>query len=116
MKVFMCCLCLALLALHVFAPDVMASAGAGGGLPYEGWLTKLSDSVTGPFALAVSLIGIVVAGAVLIFGGDLNGFFRSLVLIILLVSIIIGAKNLMTSFFGQGSVIASTPIVQVWVA
>ncbi len=116
MRLFMCCLCLAMLALHVFAPEVMASASQGGGLPYEDWLTKLSDSVTGPVAFAISLIGIVVAGAVLIFGGDLNGFFRSFILLILVICFIIGAKNIMTSLFGQGAVIASTPIVQVWVA
>lgn len=92
------------------ASDVFASAGGGGGLPYESWLNKLVDSVTGPVAFAFAIIGIVVAGAVLIFGGDLNGFFRTFLLIILVIALIIGASNMMGSFFGQGAVINSVKI------
>jgi len=67
---------LALLAFIFMAPQhAFASTGTGGSLPYESWLTNLQNSVTGPVAFALSIIGIVVAGGVLIFGGDLNGFF-----------------------------------------
>ncbi len=115
MRLIMCCLCLAMLALHVFAPEVMASAGTGSGLPYEGWLTSLRTSVTGPFAFAVALIGIVVAGSVLMFGGDLNGFFRTLFLLVLVISFVIGANSFMTTLFGQGAVIVVGPSpLQVW--
>jgi type IV secretion system protein VirB2 len=96
-----------LLILAVLMPDqAHASAGGGGGLPYEGWLDKLRQSVTGPVAFAVAIIGIVVAGAVLIFGGELNGFFRTLVFIVLVMALIIGAQNMMSTFFGQGAEIA----------
>jgi type IV secretory pathway VirB2 component (pilin) len=61
----------------------LASEGTGGSLPYESWLTNLRNSVTGPVAFALSIIGIVIAGGVLIFGGDLNAFFRTLVFIVL---------------------------------
>jgi type IV secretion system protein TrbC len=73
---------------------------AGGDLPYEQWLTKLRTSVTGPIAFSLSIIGIVIAGGALIFGGDLNGFFRSLIFLTLVIGIIIGANNLMTGYFG----------------
>lgn len=67
---------LVLLAITFLAPQhVFASTGTGGSLPYESWLTSLQNSVTGPVAFAISIIGIVIAGGVLIFGGDLNGFF-----------------------------------------
>ncbi|OQW86254.1 MAG: conjugal transfer protein TrbC, partial [Rhodoferax ferrireducens] len=68
---------LLLLPAFIFmAPQhAFASTGTGGSLPYESWLSSLQDSVTGPVAFALSIIGIVVAGGVLIFGGDLNGFF-----------------------------------------
>lgn len=59
-----------------FTSYAHASASAGGGLPYEAWLTKLQQSMTGPVAFSVSLIGIVGAGGVLIFGGELNAFLR----------------------------------------
>lgn len=81
----------------------MASEGNGGSLPYEGWLASLRDSVTGPVAFTISLIGLVVAGAVLIFGGDISGFFRSLVFLVLVFALIIGAQNMMSSFFGHGA-------------
>lgn len=97
-----------LLALFVLVvvPDALASAGSGGGLPYEDWLDNLRKSVTGPVAFAVSMIGIVVAGCVLIFGGDMNGFFRSLVFLVLVMALIVGANNVMTTFFGMGAVIS----------
>lgn len=85
----------------------MASTSTGGSLPYESWLTSLQDSVTGPVAFALSIVGIVVAGGVLIFGGELNAFFRSLIFIVLVMALLIGAKNMMSTFFGQGAVIAS---------
>ena len=65
-------------AFILLAPQhAFASTGTGGSLPYESWLTSLQNSVTGPVAFALSIIGIVIAGGVLIFGGDLNGFFRN---------------------------------------
>ena len=39
--------------LLLFTQSAFASAAQGGGLPYEGWLTKLRQSVTGPVAFCV---------------------------------------------------------------
>lgn len=104
-----CKSCLLLLftfiCIALFTSDVWASTGGGGSLPYETWLDTLRQSVTGPVAFAISIIGIVVAGSVLIFGGDLNGFFRSLIFLVLVMALIIGANNLMTSFFGRSAII-----------
>ena len=58
-------------------------------------------------AFTISIIGIVVAGAVLIFGGELNAFFRSLIFLVLVMGLIVGAQNMMTTFFGSGAEIAS---------
>ena len=97
----------ALLLFISLAPqDVVASTGTGGSLPYESWLTNLQNSVTGPVAFALSIIGIVVAGGVLIFGGDLNGFFRTLIFIVLVMALLVGAQNVMSTFFGRGAEIA----------
>lgn len=97
--------------LFLFAPHAMASEGSGGGLPYEGWLTQLRYSVTGPVAFTLSVIGIVIAGAVLIFGGDLNGFFRTMVFVILVMALLVGAQNMMSSFFGRGAEISAAGAV-----
>lgn len=93
--------------LAFLAPlSAFASEGTGGGLPYEDWLANLRNSVTGPVAFTLSIIGIVVAGSVLIFGGDLNGFFRTLIFLVLVMALIIGSQNVMSNFFGRGAEIS----------
>ena len=103
-----------LLMLWIITPAIAeASVGTGGGLPYETWLTSLQNSVTGPVAFTLSIIGIVVAGGVLIFGGDLNGFFRTLIFIVLVMALLVGAQNIMSTLFARGAVItASTKVNQ----
>jgi type IV secretion system protein VirB2 len=54
-----------LLVLAFLATDAGASSG-GGSLPWEGPLQTITTSMTGPVAYAISLIGIVVAGAMLV--------------------------------------------------
>jgi type IV secretion system protein VirB2 len=100
-------LLLVLVFLFLAPQHAFASTGTGGSLPYEGWLASLQDSVTGPVAFALSIIGIVVAGGVLIFGGDLNGFFRTLIFLVLVMALLVGAQNVMSTFFGRGAEIAS---------
>jgi len=98
-----------LLILWILLPDIAtASVGTGGGLPYETWLTSLQNSVTGPVAFSLSIIGIVVAGGVLIFGGDLNGFFRTLIFIVLVMALLVGAQNIMSTLFARGAVVTSS--------
>jgi type IV secretory pathway VirB2 component (pilin) len=91
----------------VVGNDAYAGTATGGSLPYESWLSSLRDSVTGPVAFTLSIIGIVVAGGVLIFGGDLNGFFRTLIFMVLVMAFLVGAQNMMTTFFGNAAVISS---------
>ena len=96
-------------ALTTLMPEhAFAAVGTGGALPYEGWLGALRDSVTGPVAFTLALVGIVVAGGILIFGGDLNGFFRTIVFVVLVMALLVGAQNMLTTFFGRGAVVAST--------
>lgn len=95
-----------LLLLCILSQLCWASTSDGGALPYEAWLTKLQSSVTGPVAFSISIIGIVVAGSVMIFGGDLNSFFRSMIFLVLVMALLVGAQNIMSSFFGHGAVIA----------
>ena len=58
-------------------------------------------------AFALSIIGIVVAGGILIFGGELNGFFRTLIFLVLVMALLVGAQNMMSTFFGRGAEIAA---------
>lgn len=97
-----------LLAYLLLAPQyAFASEGTGGSLPYESWLGNLRNSVTGPVAFALSLVGIVVSGGTLILGGDLNGFFRTMLFVVLVMALLVGAQNMMSTFFGRGAEIAA---------
>ncbi|MCW5600006.1 TrbC/VirB2 family protein [Nitrosomonas sp.] len=93
-----------LLSTLLLSDGVQAAVGAGGALPYESWLVNLRNSVTGPVAFTLSIVGIVVAGGILIFGGELNAFFRTLIFIVLVMALLVGANNIMTNLF-QGAVI-----------
>jgi type IV secretion system protein VirB2 len=87
-------------------PDAAHAGTAGGGLPYEGFLNKLRSSLTGPVAFTLSIVGIVVAGGTLIFGGDISGFFKTVISLVLVISILVGANSFLTSFFSpEGAVI-----------
>jgi type IV secretion system protein TrbC len=97
-----------LLAVFILLPaHAIASTGTGGSLPYEPWLTSLANSVTGPVAFTLSVVGIVVAGGVLIFSGELNAFFRTMIFLVLVMALLVGAQNIMSGLFGRGAVIAA---------
>jgi len=105
-------LILMFLGLLLFANNTLAAVGAGGALPYESWLVNLRNSVTGPVAFTLSIVGIVVAGGILIFGGELNAFFRTLIFIVLVMALLVGANNIMTNLF-QGAVIPGAASVEM---
>ena len=92
--------------LVAHAGTAYASAGGGGGLPYESALMKLQQSATGPVAFVLSIVGIVVAGGTLIFGGDLSGFFRTMVMLVLVIGILVSSVNVLQTLFGHGATIA----------
>jgi len=94
--------------LFLLLPEMaLASTGTAGGLPYEGFLTNLRNSMTGPVGYTISLVGIIASGVGLIFGGDLNGFFRAIILLVLVVALVIGANSMMSSFFGGAELTAA---------
>ena len=95
-------LCLLVLYLQ---PAWAADTGAGTALPYESWLSDFQKSLTGPVAFAISLIGIVVSGITLILGGgEIRGFARTMVYIVLVMTLLIGANSLMSNFFNGAAI------------
>jgi type IV secretory pathway VirB2 component (pilin) len=57
-------------------------------------LTNLTEALTGPVAVAICTIGIVVSAAGLIFGGELSDLMRRFIMVILAISIIAMATGL----------------------
>src|SRR5258708_15374244 len=86
-----------LLVLVVGAGTAHAAGAGGSGLPWEAPLTTLSNSITGPVAYTISICGIVGCGAALIFlGGVVSEFLRGVLFVVLVIAVIITAKNTLT--------------------
>ena len=95
---------LAALALTLLSRQA-AAAGAGGITEWETPLQKVVQSITGPVAFSISVIGIVVAGAMLIWGGEINEFARKLIMVVLVIALIVTATNLLSTLFGTGALV-----------
>ncbi|OUY24180.1 hypothetical protein BLK90_26865 [Klebsiella pneumoniae] len=74
--------------------------GLGGGLPFTSAVGALTDFMTGPAIFTLGIIGIVVAGAVLVFGGEFSGFVRSVFMMVIAVSMIFVSSNLVKGILG----------------
>ncbi|HHL3493497.1 TPA: TrbC/VirB2 family protein [Legionella pneumophila] len=101
----------AIVLLLLFITDPACASSAGGGLPFDSYLTKIQKSITGPFAFTAAIIGLVGAGATLIFGGEMNGFLRTLLFIVLVLSFLVAAQNTMTAITGKGAEIAKPSVL-----
>lgn len=87
------------------------AAETGGNLPWEGPLTTLVTSLTGPVAYAISVVAIVALGATLAFaGGEMGETMKRLLHVGIAVCCVVFAAQVMTSFIGQAAEIAlATP-------
>ncbi|HVI56687.1 MAG TPA: TrbC/VirB2 family protein [Luteibacter sp.] len=65
-------------------------------LPYQKGIDVFYASMTGPVPFIISLMGIVGCGAMLIFGGEISGFMRTMIFIVLVVSVIVQAKSVVS--------------------
>jgi type IV secretion system protein VirB2 len=95
-----------ILAVLLASDLAQAATSGGGGMEWEAPLTKFADSIKGPVAFVISLLGIVVCGAVLIWGGEINEFVRRFIMLIMVISILVFASNILSGLFGVGAVIA----------
>ena len=99
-------LCFAVLLLLLVAPvAAFATTTGGGGLPWESPLETFKNSITGPVALSVAVLAIGVAGAMLIFGGEINNFARMSVYIVLVAGLLVSANNVFATLYGTGAVV-----------
>ena len=102
-------LAVALVAASVTLASVVpafASTG-GGGLPWEGPLQQIQESINGPVAGAIALAAMAIAGGMLIFGGELNDFARRLMYVVLVAGILLGATQIVGLFSASGASIGT---------
>jgi len=74
---------------------------AGSGMPWEGPLTQILQSIEGPVAKIMGTIVIIITGLTLAFG-DAGGGFRKLIQIVFGLSIAFTATSFFLSFFSFG--------------
>jgi type IV secretion system protein TrbC len=97
--------CLVALALTALPDLAHASSTSSSGLEWETPLQTVRNSITGPVAYAVSLLGIVVTGIALVFGGEINEFVRRIIMLVLVISLILFASQMLSTLFNSGAVI-----------
>lgn len=96
----------AMLFMFLVLGSGAAFAGGGGGaLPWEGPLTLVATSLTGPVALSISLVALAATGGILVFGGELNAFARQLCVLVLAISFLVAGAGIMTTLFGVGGAV-----------
>ena len=94
---------LSLILFGILFPELALAADDVEGLPYEDGLEKFQRSVQGPVPFAISLVGIVACGAMLIFGGEISGFMRTMIFIVLVIAVIVQAGSVVVMLGGDKS-------------
>lgn len=89
----------------VMVPSLAHAAGAGGTMPWDNNMTKISQDFTGQLAYAIAVIGCVGAGAMLIFAQELPWFLKAVCFIVLAASFMCGANAFASSMGWAGAVI-----------
>jgi type IV secretion system protein VirB2 len=69
-------------------------------LPWEGPLTQLQTSLTGPVAKAIGVIALAASGGMLAFGGELGDFTKRILMVVLALSVMLMAGQFMNMFGG----------------
>ncbi|MDD3550664.1 conjugal transfer protein TrbC [Proteus vulgaris] len=102
-------LLLALTIVVLFGADPAHAAdttgGGGAGLPWEGPLDRLRQSISGPVAFVIALLGIIACGATLIWGGEISEFTRRIIYVVLVVCLIVFANTLLTGALFSGAMV-----------
>jgi type IV secretion system protein VirB2 len=92
-----------LVAVSVGLADSALASSGGGSLPWESPLEQIQQSITGPVAGFIALAAVAIAGAMLIFGGELNDFARRLCYVALVGGVLLGATQIVALFGATGA-------------
>lgn len=97
------------LVLYFISTGHALASEAGTGLEWETPFQSFYRSITGPVAFGISFLGIVVCGALLIFGGEINEFVRRMIMVILVVAVIMFAGNILRRMYAGGAALITPP-------
>ena len=86
-----------LVACFVFVPAIALAAGSG--MPWEGPLSQIMNSVSGPWLRFGSVVAIIGTGLTLAFG-ETGGILKKGIMVVLGLSVACAATSWGLSFFG----------------
>lgn len=90
---------LTITALLIYGVIRIPAQAAGSGMPWEGPLQSILDSIQGPVVRIVAVLIIAITGLTLAFG-DTSGGFRRLIQVVFGLSIAFAATGFFLTFFG----------------
>ena len=100
---------LTMVGLVLISSAVSYASSTSTGLPWETPLQTVKQSLTGPVAAGISVVGIAAGGMALVFGGELSEFAKRACYAVIATGAIVGAGTLMSTLFSASSaVIAMT--------
>ncbi|MBI1215945.1 MAG: conjugal transfer protein TrbC [Alphaproteobacteria bacterium] len=85
----------------ILARSALAATTGGSGMPWEGPLTAVMDSITGPVARVIAILIIVATGLTLAFG-DVGQGFKKLIQILFGLAIAFAAASFFLPLVGGG--------------
>ena len=86
--------------------NALAYASTGTtGLPWETPLQTVQQSLTGPVAAGISVVGIAAGGMALVFGGELSEFAKRSCYAVIATGVIVGAGTIMSTLFSGSSAV-----------
>ncbi|WP_373533385.1 TrbC/VirB2 family protein [Vampirovibrio sp.] len=93
-----------LITVSILFPEVAHATSPGGaGLPWEAPIATIVNSFLGPIALGMVLIGMVGGVWGFMTGGEINGFVRSMVVMVLAGSVLASARPFVQQLFNVGT-------------
>ena len=90
----------AAITVYLLSPGLAHASSTG--MPWEGPLQRIADSISGPVAQSIAVLAIVAAGLALSFGEGGGGVRRGLWIVFGL-SVAFAASSFFLSFFGFAS-------------
>jgi type IV secretion system protein VirB2 len=100
---------LTMVGLALVSSAVSYASSTSTGLPWETPLQTVKQSLTGPVAAGISVVGIAAGGMALVFGGELSEFAKRACYAVIATGAIVSAGTLMSTLFSASSaVIAMT--------
>lgn len=77
------------------------NARAGGtGMPWDSPLQTFTNALTSSVAMYIAIGAFFAAGAALVFGEELSGWVRKMLMVVIAVATLVGGSKIMSSLFG----------------